>query len=198
MKSKYLFFVSIFFFIFACKNNQTTQDNPKVQKEEVFEVVVQKGNNYTISVKKDGIEISGNALKNVAKNSDLSIELVAKKGYLPNKLIINGTEYKNVQNNKIVANYKVLKKVIIQGEVTEIKKEKFTLTVASDSNAMATPASIEVEKDDLWSNVKKKLNIEFTDGWELEGWHFDDENGLLIEDSYQFISDKKVFAKTKR
>ena len=199
MKIKYL---SVFLFLLlslgACKNSQGTQgsqDKPNMQ-EEFFEVAVKAGNDYIITVKKDGKVISGNALKKIAKNSSLLVELVAKTGFKVSKLIINDVEYTNVQSGKIVVRHKVLKNVLIKGEVVEV--EKFTLTIMGDSNATVTPTSMKVEKNDLWSDVKKKITARFSDGFELEGWHFDDENGALIGDSYQFTSDKKVFAKTKK
>lgn len=193
MKTKCLS-VLLLLFLVACKNTQRSQDEPNI-KEEFFEVVVKGGSDYTITVKKDGKLISGNALKKVAKNSSLLVELEAKDGFEVSKLIINDVEYTNVQNNKIVVHHKILKNVLIKGEV---KKIKYTLTITADSNATVTPKSMSIEKGDMWSLIKKKITITYTKDFELEGWHFDDENGMLIEDSYQFESSKTVFAKTKK
>ena len=199
MKTKYL---SVFLFLLlslgACKNTQSNQgskNRPNIQEKDFFEVVVKGGNSYTITVKKDGKLISGNALKKVAKNSSLLVELEAKNGFKVSKLIINDVEYTNLQADKIVVRHKVLKNVLIKGEV---KKEEYTLTINSDSNATVMPRSMNIEKGDLWSDIKKKITITYTTGFELEGWHFDNENGILIEDSYQFTSNKTVFAKTKK
>ena len=198
MKTKYL---SVFLFLLlslgACKNTQSNQgskNKPDIQ-EEFFEVVVKGGNSYTITVKKDGKLISGNVLKKVAKNSSLLVELEAKNGFKVSKLIINDVEYTNVQSGKIVVRHKVLKNVLIKGEV---KKEEYILIINSDSNATVITKFMNIEKGNLWSDIKKKITITYTTGFELEGWHFDNENGTLIEDSYQFTSNKTVFAKTKK
>ncbi|MGP1415511.1 MAG: formylglycine-generating enzyme family protein [Treponema sp.] len=199
MKTKYLStFLFLLLSLVACKNTQSTQSsqNKPNTQEEFFEITVKEGNGYTITVKKDGKVISGKALKKIAKNSVLTVELVAKTGFRVSKLIIDGLEYKDIEDNKIVVLYKVLKNVLIKGEVVEV--EKFTLTIMGDTNATVNPTSMKVEKNDLWSDVKKRITVTFRDGFELEGWHFDDENGTLIGDSYQFTSDKKVFAKTKK
>jgi len=100
-----------------------------------------------------------------------------------------------VVDNKIVVAFKLTENTVINGQV---EKLQVSITVASDSKAQVANSSIMVNKNSKWQEVKEKITITYTEGWTLEGWHFDNKNGALIEDSYLFTENKTVFACTKK
>lgn len=187
---------SLFFSFIACKNTNNSNDSKKVEKE-FFRVTVTPISNgkITVKTKKDSKILKESELKQIEKDTELEVTLEASNGYTPVKLVIGKNKHETVVDNKIVVAFKLKENTVINGQV---EKLQVSITVASDSKAQVASPNITVDKNSKWQEVKEKITITYTEGWTLEGWHFDNKNGALIEDSYLFTENKTVFACTKK
>lgn len=69
-----------------------------------------------------------------------------------------------------------------------------TITVEGDTNVTVNePKTIEVAKGTKWSEVKLKVKVSYTPGYEAAGFKLDSESGPDLEDSYTFNTNKTVF-----
>ncbi|UTD12931.1 leucine-rich repeat protein [Treponema denticola] len=69
-----------------------------------------------------------------------------------------------------------------------------TITVEGDTNVTVNePKTIEVAKGTKWSEVKLKVKVSYTPGYEAAGFKLDSESGPDLEDSYSFNTNKTIF-----
>ena len=69
-----------------------------------------------------------------------------------------------------------------------------TITVEGDTNVTVNePKTIEVAKGTKWSEVKLKVKVSYTPGYEAAGFKLYSESGPDLEDSYSFNTNKTVF-----
>ena len=74
-----------------------------------------------------------------------------------------------------------------------------TITVEGDTNVTVNePKTIEVAKGTKWSEVKLKVKVSYTPGYEAAGFKLDSESGIYLNYDYPFNGNKTVFAISKR
>ena len=191
-----IFIIFLFFTSFiACKNTNNTVGDAKREFFEVTPVQI-TGGELTIKNKKDSKILKVSELKQIEKDTELEVTLEANEGYKPVSLIIGKTEYKTVENNKIIASFKLTENTTIRA-IVEIAK--ITITVETDRNEHAHLATqnLTVNKKSTWKDFKNQITITYDEGWTLEGWHFDNKDGALIKDDDIFTQNRTVCAATK-
>ena len=196
---KKIFFILCIVFLFAsCKQDvdkKLKQNNDPIVETCSITVMQPQNGKITVKNKATGTELDAEALKKVAKDTQVSISLEANKGYKAVSLTIDGTTY-----NESSKDVTVTKNFTVSGVVEKLppQPETYSITVTQPQNGKitvknkATDTELDAEAlKKVAKDTQVSISLEANEGYKAVSLTID---GTTYTESSKDVTVTKNFA----